>query len=44
MTKVAHIDVRVNKDTKQRLIERADKLGVTLSDLVRDIILKNKEK
>lgn len=44
MTKVVQIDIRVDKVTKQRLIERADELGITLSDLIRDIILKDNEK
>lgn len=44
MTKMVRIDIRVDKDTKQRLIKRADELGITVSDLIRDIILKDKEK
>lgn len=44
MAKDVRISIRVNANIKQRLIKRANKLGITVSELVRNIILKDKEK
>lgn len=38
------INVQIDVDTEQRLIEEADKLGITVSELVRNIVLKKGNK